>query len=266
MLVATDELEGDKWAEHLEDLNNSRKGQVAAITKEARKIMEERYTEKKKVIVIGNPDWKPGLLGLVANALLETNGGAVFVWGREGGENLKASCRADASVNVVELMNLVPKDVILDFGGHQASGGLTISGDLVHTLEDHLNVAYEQVSSSIETAMLEIDAVINPEELVPSLWQDLEKFRPFGVGNPKPVFLVKGAELISVKAFGKEKNHTELIIKTGRNAVTAIAFFCLPDSWGRELNVGDKVDMVVNLEKNVFRGRTEKRLRIVEVL
>lgn len=266
MLIADNEVEGEKWADHLESLNNSRKGQVAAITKEARKIIEERYAEKKKVIVIGNPDWKPGLLGLVANSLLETNGGAVFVWGREGGESLKASCRADESVNVVELMNLVPKDIILDFGGHHASGGLTIASDKVHLLEDHLNLAYEKVSTLIETSMLEIDAVISGDDLVDALWNDIDKLAPFGVGNPKPVFLLKDAEIISAKTFGKEKNHTEIVVKGKKNLIPAIAFFKSVDSWGRELKVGQTIDMAINLEKSYFRGRAERRLRIIEIL
>jgi single-stranded DNA-specific DHH superfamily exonuclease len=53
---------------------------------------------------MGNPKWRPGILGLVANKLVEAHGKPVFFWGREGGEVIRGSVRGDGVVSVVELM------------------------------------------------------------------------------------------------------------------------------------------------------------------
>ncbi|MEI6420528.1 MAG: single-stranded-DNA-specific exonuclease RecJ, partial [bacterium] len=138
LLVAGSEVEGDRAAELLEKLNTERKSLVAVLSKEVKKIIEERYSgnSRRSVIVIGRPDWRPGLLGLAANAVLDYHEGAVFLWGREGGETglLKGSCRSNG-VSVVELMKRVPKEVLADFGGHSVSGGFSISSETVHKLE-----------------------------------------------------------------------------------------------------------------------------------
>jgi single-stranded-DNA-specific exonuclease len=97
------------------------------------------------------------------------------------------------------------------------------------------------------------------------LWNEIEKFSPFGVGNPKPLFYLTQAELVNVKIFGKEKNHLELTLSDGKKKVPAIAFFSAPEDWPN-LSVGTKINVVATLEKSNFRGVSEIRLRLVDIL
>ncbi|MBX4209544.1 DHH family phosphoesterase, partial [Candidatus Parcubacteria bacterium] len=71
LLSTDDEAKADAYADALEHVNNERKGTVAALVKEVKKILAERNVEEKRVIVLGNPLWRPSLLGLVANSLAE---------------------------------------------------------------------------------------------------------------------------------------------------------------------------------------------------
>jgi len=96
MLVAEKETDATKYALHLNKINDERKIIVAQMVKEIRKHWEKFDPDKKrKVLVAGNPDWKPSLLGLVANSLMDEHDGPVFLWGREEGKTLKGSCRSD---------------------------------------------------------------------------------------------------------------------------------------------------------------------------
>lgn len=80
LLSAETKKDADEYAEKLMRLNDARKGLVASMVKEARKHLEVR--EVGDVIVVGNPLWKPGLVGLVASNLSESYERTVFVWGR----------------------------------------------------------------------------------------------------------------------------------------------------------------------------------------
>src|SRR3989338_2122974 len=81
LFATSDEAEAATLARHLDKMNTERKGKVASLVKEVRRTVEERG--EGKVIVAGNPNWRPALLGLVANSLAEDMHCPVFLWGRE---------------------------------------------------------------------------------------------------------------------------------------------------------------------------------------
>ncbi len=90
---------------------------------------------------------------------------------------------------------------------------------------------------------------------------------PYGVGNPKPVYILKNEEIYSIKEFGKEKNHLEISFKNSKNKIVkAIAFFKTIKDLGGVYQAGDKISLLVNFENNTFLGKTELRLRIVDVV
>ena len=142
----------------------------------------------------------------------------------------------------------------------------------VHLLEEKLQLAYEKVIgqsvalSYLDKATLCPDAKISLDEVTLENYKLIEKLAPFGVGNSKPLFLFEKIVLESVRMFGKENNHLELMFKNSRGKnIKAIGFFMKIDSWGKELKAGDKINLLANFEKSTFRGFTELRLRIVDL-
>ena len=265
LFIAKDEIEADISARHLDHINNERKGVVAGIVKEVRKVMKKRYDDglTHKVIVIGNPEWKPSLLGLVANSLVDDHDCPVFLWGRDGGNILKGSCRGDGCVSVFDLMTETEQGIFIEFGGHDMSGGFSVVQEQVHLLEDKLQMAYEKVlvKGIIKKEEVSADAEISFDEVNSENYRLIEKLAPFGTGNPKPLFLFKKAVIENVKMFGKETNHLELTFNNSRGrAVKAIGFFMKAG----DLKKGDKVNLLANFEKSTFRGFAELRLRIVD--
>lgn len=275
LFVAKTDEEADLCARHLDHINNERKGTVAGLVKEVRKIMAERYADglDHQVIVIGNPEWKPSLLGLVANSLVDDHNRPVFLWGRDGGNILKGSCRGDGCVSLLDLMTEVEAGIFEEFGGHEMSGGFSVVTEKVHLLEDKLQLAYEKViikanNSSLKTESDQnlADMKLTLDEVTMENYKMLEKLAPFGVGNPKPVFLFEKVEIKKVRNFGKENNHLEIIFENSRGKeIKAVGFFTTTTSFGKELKTGDQINLLANLEKSTFRGFTELRLRIVDV-
>lgn len=265
LLTSTDEEgKGEAYADELEKLNNARKGVVASMVKEMKHTLHERKPTPS-VIVLGNPSWRPGLLGLAANNIMEEHTRPVFLWGREGGESLKGSCRSDGSVDVVKLMSSVPSGVFVEFGGHALSGGFTVYPEKVHYLEEHLSNAYEKTKEHVPNETIPLDKKIPIDAVDWSFAQMLSLLSPFGIDNPKPLFLFENEHVHKVRPFGKTKEHIEFLFKKENgDLVKAIAFFGKSDF--KEVRNGEKISFVGHVEVSYFGRTPEVRIRIVDIL
>jgi single-stranded-DNA-specific exonuclease len=268
LLSTTDETEANHLAEHLNKINDERKGTVAALAKEVKKIIRERYEgANKKVMVIGNPLWRPALLGLVANTCATDYECPVFIWGRDGDNVIKGSCRSGESMNLMGLMAKTSAGTFLQFGGHAFSGGFSVSNEKIHTLEEELNRVYESAAASAAEAAATVDRELSLEEANWDTYKTIEKLAPYGAGNPKPLFLFQNVIPRDVRHFGKEKNHLELVFeKPDGKKLSAIAFFKKSDGWDKEVIVGKPLSLVATFEKSMFRNFPELRLRIVDIV
>jgi len=267
LLSTKDGVEADKMARYLNKINDERKSIVAVMVKEIKKHWKEKDPEKKrKVLVAGNPDWKPSLLGLVANSLLDDHNGPVFLWGREGGRTLKGSCRSDGCVDIVAMMKDA-EHLFDEYGGHSASGGFSVSFEKVDLLADGLEMSYEKLSiSNDDKEKIVADAELSIDDVTFELEKLVNRLAPFGMGNSKPVFAFHKAEISSVKIFGKNNEHLEIsFFKKNGSKVSAIGFFTKSEDFKVNIVVGEKIDLLANIEKSNFRGRAEIRLRIVDI-
>lgn len=266
VLATTDVVESKVLADHLAKINDERKIIVAHIMKEANKTLSKR--EDKNVIVIGNPSWRVGVLGLVASKIAEEYKKPTFVWGSEGSDVIRGSCRVWGNVNLVEVMAKLPDNSLLNFGGHVSAGGFSVSHEEIHFLEDRLLTVFDGITNTKENIVNHnIDATITLDDVTTENYNIIERLAPYGMGNPKPMFLFTDAPINEIKEFGKEKNHLELIFLNSRGRpVKAIAFFKTRDSFGRSLTVGEKIQLTATFEKSTFAGRTELRLRIVDII
>ncbi|MEN9649207.1 MAG: single-stranded-DNA-specific exonuclease, single-stranded-DNA-specific exonuclease [Candidatus Parcubacteria bacterium] len=267
MLTAATDEEAERTVTFLNTLNVERKSAVAVMMKEIKKKVEGRDLTSKSVFVLGNPNWKPSLLGLVATSLVREYDRPVFLWGRSEDGTLKGSTRSDGRVDIVQLMRAVPREIFIDFGGHVMSGGFSLTDDHVHRFEDELCTAHDSLSKQEINSSVLIDARITSNDVTWDLFSTIEKLAPFGEANPKPLFMVENVVLTNAKTFGKTGDHFEVTF-TGAKAkkLSAIKFFIEDNEIYKNLKPGDKVHLVANLEKSMFRNFPELRLRIVDIL
>jgi len=265
MLSATDPVLAKASAENLSKINDERKIIVAHMMKEVKKVLSKR--EDKKVIIIGNPSWRIGVLGIIASKIVEEYKRPVFVWGSDGSDELKGSCRSYGGVDLVELMNSLPENSLSGFGGHKGAGGFSVSHNEIHFLEDRILQVYKEGEIEEVSHSEGAEASINIDDVTNANMNVIEKLAPYGVGNPKPTFLFKDISISGVKEFGKEKNHLELSFLNSRGKIIkAIAFFKTRESYSCKISTGEKINLVATFEKSTFGGRTELRLRIVDVI
>jgi single-stranded-DNA-specific exonuclease len=265
LLATDDEVEAGVLANHLSKINDERKSIVAGIMREVKKKFEKR--EMKKVIVIGNPEWRVGVLGLVAGKLMEEYQKPVFVWGKDENDLIKGSCRSDGSVSIVELMTH-NKDAFLEYGGHELAGGFTVYNDKIHFLEDILSDSFDKIEKLVSKLESKADFVCDLGYVNMKNWKDVEKMAPFGIGNPKPTFQFNNVKIEKIKKFGKNGSgeHLEItFVDASNHKAIAISFFSGHNSFNKTISEGLNVDLLATFDLSRFRGREELRLRIIEI-
>ncbi|MEK7081326.1 MAG: single-stranded-DNA-specific exonuclease RecJ [Patescibacteria group bacterium] len=271
LLATDDETEAGVLVDHLSRINDERKIIVTGIMREVNKKFEKR--EIREVIVIGNPEWRVGVLGLVAGKISDEHQKPVFVWGKDENDCIKGSCRSDGSVSVVELMTETSGSFI-DFGGHELAGGFTVHNEKIHFLEKALSLSFSKIKKTVcanekkKSDKVIFDVKIDLGAVNMKNWREIEKLAPFGLGNPKPVFLFESVKIEKIKKFGKNGSgeHLEIIFSdVNKNKATAISFFSDIDSFENQISEGLGVNLLATFDLSHFRGREELRLRIEDI-
>ena len=260
--------EAETLAVHLEEMNTRRKGIVAVVVRQARKSVRERFGDSERVVVLGNPGWKPAILGLAANSIMAERGGVVCLWGRDANGNLKGSCRSDGSISIAELFANAG-DVFDEAGGHANSGGFSVSHENVHTLSEELTRAASSLRSTVSDTDKNDstpDAFLSLPELSSAFFADVSLLAPFGIGNPKPVLSVCDTVVTDVRRFGRDSAHVELRLECRRSGarMRAFDFFRAPEEFTLTPVAGTKVRVLATIGRDSYRGGLA--LRIVDVV
>jgi len=266
LLSTTDTKEAGVLADHLTKINDERKHIVLSIMKEVKHSFEKR--EMRDVVVVGNPKWKVGVLGLVAGKIMDEYERPVFVWGKDENDVIKGSCRSPGSVSVVELMTET-SEYFLDFGGHEMAGGFTVHSEKIHFLEEALADNFHKVKRPAGEEGVQFDLKLDLNMVNKKNWQEISKMAPFGLGNEKPIFLFEQVKVAKAKSFGKNNSgeHLSLTVSNSEGKeVEAIAFFSSPDSFEGDISEGAYVNLYATFDLSRFRGREELRLRIIDIL
>ena len=265
LLRTTDEVDAGARVDHLEKLNTERKSMVAVMTRELHKRMEG-IEEIPDVIVLGNPDWRPSLVGLTANKLAEEHNRPVFLWGKDGNGVYKGSCRSGGGVSVVKLMESAA-EVFIEHGGHHFSGGFSIKDDYIFTFGEALNDAFNELGAeAVFDEEFIIDETLRLEDVHERLIREVAVVAPFGVGIPKPLFAFTSVQPRKVEQFGKTKEHLKLLYETKNGQLEAIAFFSNPDTFKVRPSEDTPHTLIAHAEQSFFMGRRQLRLRIVDII
>lgn len=234
-----------RMAKDLNNINARRKTMVAQIMKQAHAKLREKARDNSlgkslgnlPVIVIGNPDWKPPVLGLVATQIIKAYNKPTFVWGRDESGAYKGSARSIPQIDIVRLMYSVPDEVFINKGGHAQSGGFCVHPDHIFNFEEAMLEAYKKVyggasdnaGGDADQTKLghnvqvspddapadagichEVDAIIDVNDINERTFSLIEKLSPYGVGNEKPLFAIKNFYIKNARLFGKTGEHLEL--------------------------------------------------------
>ncbi len=206
-----------------------------------------------KIIVLWHESYAQGVIGLVAGRILEQTGKPTIVIAKDKDKS-KGSARSIEGLSIVETIGNF-SHLLDNHGGHHMAAGFTIPTSNLEKFQEelhaHVNKQYEGVDLR---PVLKIDAKLSPEELGLQLFDQLEKFKPFGIGNPEPLFVLEKLEILEKRLVGKTSNHLKLTLKAeGKYPIILEAIgFSMGDS---EIKVGDTIDLAFTLTEDTWKER-----------
>lgn len=263
LLLTNDPVEARDLAAKLNRVNQERQQITRQTIEEAR----SQVTRVDKVLILQKETWHEGVIGLVAGKIREEFYRPAVVISK--GERIsKGSARSVSGFNIIEALRRSQK-FLIDAGGHAMAAGFTIETTQIAQFQEHLtSVATGQLTEADLTPTLEIDAEVRLEELGWGLMTNLKKFEPFGVGNPRPVFLTRNVQVLNVKSVGTNNQHLKLFVKSTnyelRTTNYPVIGFGL-GNWSQKLRPGNVVDVVYQLEENTWNGQKTLQLKLKDL-
>ncbi len=263
LLTTEDPRKADYWASILIDYNTDRQLMQGELRAQAEaQLREQADLERDKIIILSGRGWNPGIIGLVASDLVEKYYRPTILIS-EGEGLARGSGRSIVEFNLIEGLAR-HKELFERYGGHPMAAGFSMRPERIPELRERLRAYAQDVLAGFEGPTLPIDAELRPEEVSLALYEELQRLGPFGVGNPAPRFLLKGAWVCEARAVGSGGKHLKLRLKAGDRVLEAIGFDLGPH-WVEVYRAG-RVDLVCKLDRDSWNGRTRVRLELLDVL
>ena len=154
-------------------------------------------------------------------------------------------------------------DIIEKFGGHSMAIGINIKRENFEEFKLKLEEKAKQKQIEKIVPVLKIDAQISLDEINKEMVESLSELEPFGEENRTPLFAFKNLKIDSIRALSEGK-HLKLTLKDNRNIVNAIGFNI--GNLVNDYRIGDKIDVVGNLEINTFNGVDNIQINIKDIM
>jgi single-stranded-DNA-specific exonuclease len=248
-----------------EQINASRQEMCQQIEQEAIAYVETRYIaslQQDRILIVVQPNWHHGVIGIVASRLVERYGVPVFIGTYEDEGHIRGSARSIPEFNVFEALEYC-HDLLGKYGGHKAAGGFSLPTENLEMVRSHLiEFANQCLEPQHLKPLLKIDAEVNLDQINQLLYQQLNALHPCGMDNPDPVFWTPNVQVVEQKIVGK--GHIKLTIaQTIDNQeykIKAIAW-----RWGDYFRLPARVDVAYKLRENYFNGNTTIELELIGV-
>ena len=218
LLVERKHEKAVEMANRINLYNEARKDLDKQMTEEANKIVDGlENLNNLRSLVIYDPSWHKGVIGIVASRLTEIYYRPAVVLTLS--DNLATgSARSVAGFDIYKAVESC-RDLLENFGGHTYAAGMSMKPDNVPEFKRRFEEYVEQHISDEQTeASLDISAVIDFKDITRKFQNDLKKFNPFGPGNPKPLFCTRRVyDYGTSKVVGREQEHIKLeLVEIGR--------------------------------------------------
>jgi single-stranded-DNA-specific exonuclease len=254
-LLTTDSpQEAEQLARELDELNQERQRLTKEMQERARAVVLAQEADRP-LLFLADPEFPAGVVGLVASRLVdEFYRPAVIV--EQGEEVSKGSARSIPEFHITRALDECA-DLLIRHGGHAVAAGFAVPTRHLEELKQRLlDIAARELAGRELVPTLQIDAEV-PLREVGALWKDLQALRPFGEGNPEPLFLSRGARVERHWPVG-DGVHLKLVLTDGRIRWDGIAF--RQGEWAGQLP--ERVDVVYHLRESAWNGEARLELDI----
>ncbi|HMR98390.1 MAG TPA: single-stranded-DNA-specific exonuclease RecJ [Anaerolineales bacterium] len=269
LLITDNPAQARVLAAQIEGLNAQRRLLTSQVTEAAEaQLREHPELLNEPAIVLSHPNWPGGVVGIVANRLVERYHKPALLLTESDDGILRGSARSIEGLHITEAISS-QKESLMNFGGHPMAAGVSLQKENLAWFRRGLGKAIEKQLGEIvrEEPTLQIDAWLGLDEINLELADSIEMLAPFGAGNPKLTFASRGVTLKSVAEIGKTKEHLRLAVEDENGNVQSILWW---GGAGEDLpETGSQIDIAYSVRASTFRGEkqvnaTFEEFRVVE--
>ncbi|WP_292657645.1 single-stranded-DNA-specific exonuclease RecJ [Nitratifractor sp.] len=238
----------------LEGFNERRKGMEEMIFQEA---LGGSDPEAPILLAVGEA-WHEGVLGIVAARLARRFERPAIVLTRTA-EGYKGSGRSFGTCHLFDLVQ-TQREFLEKFGGHAAAIGLSLRAEALESFASALTAEATRHCVSEDFRDPEILGEIDFDLLNWELYRLLERYEPYGEGNPRPKFITRNVQIEGLRQLGSDGQHLKMLLRDGASLLEGIQF-----RFPELPSVGENVDLLYTLNENRFNGRSSLQLLIEKV-
>jgi single-stranded-DNA-specific exonuclease len=264
LLLTQDPARARVLAAQIEGLNVQRRlltSQVYEAAEAQLKANPDLLSEP--AIVLSHPNWPGGVVGIVANKLVDRYHKPAILLNESEDGILRGSARSIEGLHITEAI-ATQKNILRGFGGHPMAAGMSFDADKLTEFRRGLGKAIEKQLGEIvrEEPTLQIDTWLGLDEINISLAESLEMLAPFGAGNPSLILASRNVQLKSVSKIGKAKEHLRLNIEDENGDTQSVLWW---GGAGGELPESEtKFDIAYSLRASSYRGQNQVTLQFEE--
>ena len=249
-------------AKQLDDENLKRRKEEAEILEQAIKLVESnKNIGKRSIIVVAAKGWHRGVIGIVASRLVGKFSRPSIVLSIDG-SLAYGSCRSIASLNILEALKSCG-ELMIQFGGHTQAAGLEIEAAKIDDFRNSINKFAElHLKEADFEPRLSIDASLSLSDISESFLFEIEKFAPFGAGNPRPVFQARNVQIVDGPRRLKGQ-HLKVGLSQGGRSIRGIAWRAAEKESLITAN-RNSIDVAFSISKNVWNGQSQLQLEIAD--
>lgn len=258
-LACYDQTSCEYWLQQINAANQERQGLVQKITKD----LENRLSNKEEipqVIIAGDSEWHPGVLGIVASRMVEKYHRPCLLFFHDQGKGeYKGSGR---SIEAIDLYQWIDqgREFTKYFGGHRQAAGMTIAEESWEDFVDYLETSVKNYEDELTSkASIKVDLLITAQEVTINLIEQIQKLGPFGTDNVKPRVALIETQIQDKKTMGADQQHVKLILN---GSIEALAFN--QSHALAEFKRGDNIDLLATLSINQWRQKKTPQLNLLD--
>ena len=263
LLLTHDPVRARVLATQIEGLNAQRR----LLTNQVYEAAEAQLRDhpdllSEPAIILTNQNWPAGVVGIVANKLVERYHKPAILLSESDGV-LRGSARSVEGLHITGAIT-TQKEILRGFGGHPMAAGLALEANRLADFRRGLGKAIEKQLGKVtrEEPTLQIDAWLGLNEINLELADSLEALAPFGAGNPALTLATHKVKLRSVSTIGKAKEHLRLNVEDDDGNVQSVLWW---GGAGGELpEEGSKFDIAYSVRASTFRGQKQVTLQFEE--
>lgn len=250
LLLADDDIEAQKIANKIEELNNRRKELTVEVFQDCLKQFKGNSWQKQNTLVFYNPEYHEGVLGLVANKLVEKLHKPTIVLTKSDTGEIKGSGRSKKGFNLFNALEPLKDSILTKFGGHDFACGLSLEENNIVNLRNKFEASFY---TSDDLEVKDYDFELPMDNLTPQLLTEIKQVGPFGTGNPQPIFSITNLQITNFTKMGKNEEHVRFDAEKNNKKLRVVGF-----SRGYLNNnlLPFMTQIFIKLSLNTFRGKS----------